>query len=203
MTFGYVLKQMFSVSSYVCRGSSTSLRRSQKCVCVPAGAEIVDEYSGIEIDPHYAARRCVTSSSGVRTCGFSAVTRFFSSASLVTKKSHSTALLRIRMSLECARRLLRDRTRGSRASAFAKSTGSTRKWSRICSNSGRLVASAARSNSWSTMGLTAKRMRPSASAENNCAADCSPRRYPTMTLVSRKTSGRFRSEPSPRLCESG
>src|ERR1035437_10412473 len=86
-----------------------------ECVRAPAGAEVIDEYSGIEVDAHYAARRCVTSSSGVTTWGCSAVTKVFSSASLVTKKSHSTALLRIRMSFEWAKRFLRDRTRGSRS----------------------------------------------------------------------------------------
>src|ERR1035437_8289920 len=136
-----VFEQPFRIGGEVCRGASSSLRRSQKCVRASAGAEVIDEYSGIEVDAHYAARRCVTTSSGVTTWGFSAVTKVFSSASLVTKKSHSTALLRIRMSFEWAKRFLRDRTRGSKASAFPKSTGSTRKWSRIRSKSGRPAAS--------------------------------------------------------------
>jgi hypothetical protein len=201
MALAHVFEQPFGIGGNVRRGASSPLRRSQKRVRTPARAEVIDEYSGIEIDSHYAARRCVTSSSGVTTWGFSAVSKVFSSVSLVTKKSHSTALLRIRMSLEWAKRFRRARTRGSKASAFAKSTGSTRKWSRIRSNSGRFAASAARSNSWSTIGFTAKRMRPSASAENNCAAEGSPRRYPTITFVSRNTSGLFRSVPSP--CSSG
>ena len=53
------------------------------------------------------------------TCGLSAFTNVFNAASLVTRKSHSSALLRIRMSFEWAKRFLTARTLGSIASAFA------------------------------------------------------------------------------------
>src|ERR1039457_3010317 len=40
-----VFEQPFRISGEVCRGASSSLRRSQKCGRAPAGAEGIDEYS--------------------------------------------------------------------------------------------------------------------------------------------------------------
>src|SRR5947209_20336609 len=99
-----LLEQPLGVRGNIGRSTSSSLRRSQKCVRAPPCTEVIDEGSRVEVDAHYAAGRCVRSSSGVTTWGFSAVTNVFSFASRVTKKSQSTALLRMRISFEWANR---------------------------------------------------------------------------------------------------
>src|SRR5450756_1866665 len=93
-----LFEEPFGVSGDLCRGASPAPRRSQHRVRAAEGAEEIDKYSGIEVNAHYTARRWVASSSGVTTWGFPEVTNFFRSTSLVTRKSHSSALLTMRMS---------------------------------------------------------------------------------------------------------
>jgi len=46
------LEEPFGISGNVRGGASSSLRRSQKCIRASTGAEIIDEYSGIEVNAH-------------------------------------------------------------------------------------------------------------------------------------------------------
>src|SRR5271166_2151571 len=65
MVAGDSFEEPFGVGCDLRRGASSPLGRPQNCV--PTGAEVVDEHPGVEVDTHYAARSCTTSSSGVTT----------------------------------------------------------------------------------------------------------------------------------------
>jgi hypothetical protein len=52
MVSGNLFEEPFGLGRHLRRSASPSLSGSEDCVCVPAGAEEIDKYPGVKVDPH-------------------------------------------------------------------------------------------------------------------------------------------------------